>query len=224
MNLDKLDLDPSLNRFKEQRQQMVQYLRRLEIKDERVLAALSKVPREYFLDHLQQDLAYKNRPLGIGYGQTISQPYIVAYMSEVATITPTDKVLEIGTGSGYQAAILGELAHQVYTLEIIPQLASTAQQRLHNLGYKNIHVKQSDGYQGWREAAPYDVIMVTAAPTEIPAPLVNQLAFNGRMVIPVGRWKQKMVIATKTDSGVIKKKTIPVLFVPMKHKSIVGNR
>ena len=217
MNLDKLD--PSLNHFDEQRRKMVQYLRQLGIKDERVLEAMSKVPREYFLDQLQQDLAYKNRPLGIGYGQTISQPYIVAYMSEVAAITPTDKVLEIGTGSGYQAAILGELAHQVYTLEIIPQLASKAQEILNSLGYKNIHVQQSNGYQGWVEEAPYDVIMVTAAPPQIPKSLVNQLALNGRMVIPVGQWKQKIVIVTKTDSGVTKKTTLPVLFVPMRNKT-----
>ena len=222
MNLDKLD--SSLNHFEEQRRQMVQSLRQLEIKDERVLAAILKVPREYFLDRVQQDLAYKNRPLGIGYGQTISQPYIVAYMSEVAAITPTDKVLEIGTGSGYQAAILGELAQEVYTLEIIPQLASQAQQRLNSLGYKNIQVIESNGYQGWLEAAPYDVIMVTAAPHQIPSSLVNQLALNGKMVIPVGQWKQKIVIVTKTDSGVMKKTTLPVLFVPMKHKPILGNR
>ena len=219
MNLDKLD--PSLNHFEEQRRHMVQYLRQLEIKDERVLEAMSKVPRQSFLDQVQQDLAYKNRPLGIGYGQTISQPYIVAYMSEVAAITPTDKVLEIGTGSGYQAAILGELAQEVYTLEIIPQLASQAKQRLDSLGYKNIHVKQSNGYQGWVAEAPYDVIMVTAAPPQIPKSLVNQLALNGRMVIPVGQWKQKIVIVTKTDSGVTKKTTLPVLFVPMKHKPLV---
>ncbi len=219
MNLDKLD--PSLNHFEQQRRHMVQYLRQLGIKDERVLEAMSKVPREYFLDQLQQDLAYKNRPLGIGYGQTISQPYIVAYMSEVAAITPTDKVLEIGTGSGYQAAILGELAYQVYTLEIIPQLVDQARQKLHSLGYKNIHLKHSDGYQGWLEEAPYNVIMVTAAPPQIPASLVNQLAFNGRMVIPVGQLKQKIVIVTKTDSGVTKKTTLPVLFVPMKHKPII---
>ena len=222
MNLDKLQ-HPSLNHCDEQRRQMVQYLRQLGIKDERVLKAMLKVPRQNFLDRLQQDLAYKNRPLGIGYGQTISQPYIVAYMSEVAAITPTDKVLEIGTGSGYQAAILGELAQEVYTLEIIPQLASQARQKLNSLGYKNIYVKQSDGYQGWLEAAPYDVIMVTAAPPQIPSSLVNQLALNGRMVIPVGQWKQKIVIVTKTDSGVTKKTTLPVLFVPMKHKPIVTN-
>ncbi len=219
MNLDKLD--PSLNHFDEQRRKMVQYLRQLGIKDERVLEAMSKVPRQNFIDLVQQDLAYKNRPLGIGYGQTISQPYIVAYMSEVAAIKPTDKVLEIGTGSGYQAAILGELAHQVYTLEIIPQLASKAQKILNSLGYQNIHVQQSNGYQGWVEEAPYDVIMVTAAPPQIPKSLVNQLALNGRMVIPVGQWKQKIVIVTKTDSGVTKKTTLPVLFVPMKHKPLV---
>ncbi len=219
MNLDKLD--PSLNHFDEQRRKMVQYLRQLGIKDERVLEAMSKVPRQNFIDLVQQDLAYKNRPLGIGYGQTISQPYIVAYMSEVAAIKSTDKVLEIGTGSGYQAAILGELAHQVYTLEIIPQLASKAQKILNSLGYQNIHVQQSNGYQGWVEEAPYDVIMVTAAPPQIPKSLVNQLALNGRMVIPVGQWKQKIVIVTKTDSGVTKKTTLPVLFVPMKHKPLV---
>ena len=219
MNLDKLD--PSLNHFDEQRRKMVQYLRQLGVKDERVLEAMSKVPRQNFIDLVQQDLAYKNRPLGIGYGQTISQPYIVAYMSEVAAIKSTDKVLEIGTGSGYQAAILGELAHQVYTLEIIPQLASKAQKILNSLGYQNIHVQQSNGYQGWVEEAPYDVIMVTAAPPQIPKSLVNQLALNGRMVIPVGQWKQKIVIVTKTDSGVTKKTTLPVLFVPMKHKPLV---
>ena len=219
MNLDKLD--PSLNHFDEQRRKMVQYLRQLGIKDERVLEAMSKVPRQNFIDLVQQDLAYKNRPLGIGYGQTISQPYIVAYMSEVAAIKSTDKVLEIGTGSGYQAAILGELAQEVYTLEIIPQLASKAQKILNSLGYQNIHVQQSNGYQGWVEEAPYDVIMVTAAPPQIPKSLVNQLALNGRMVIPVGQWKQKIVIVTKTDSGVTKKTTLPVLFVPMKHKPLV---
>ena len=217
MNLDKLD--PSLNHFDEQRRKMVQYLRQLGIKDERVLEAMSKVPRQNFIDLVQQDLAYKNRPLGIGYGQTISQPYIVAYMSEVAAIKSTDKVLDIGTGSGYQAAILGELAHQVYTLEIIPQLASKAQKILNSLGYQNIHVQQSNGYQGWVEEAPYDVIMVTAAPPQIPKSLVNQLALDGRMVIPVGQWKQKIVIVTKTDSGVTKKTTLPVLFVPMRNKT-----
>ncbi|MDJ0900991.1 MAG: protein-L-isoaspartate(D-aspartate) O-methyltransferase [Xenococcus sp. MO_188.B8] len=219
MNLDKLD--PSFHHFKEQRRHMVQYLRKLGIKDERVLEAMSKVPREYFLDLVQQDLAYKNRPLGIGYGQTISQPYIVAYMSEVAAITPTDKVLEIGTGSGYQAAILGELAHQVHTLEIIPQLVAKARQKLNSLGYQNIHVQHSNGYQGWPEEAPYDAIMVTAAPPQIPTSLVDQLALNGKMVIPVGQLKQKIVIVTKTYSGVTKKTTLPVLFVPMKHKSIL---
>ena len=209
----------SVEQFKLQRRQMVEYqLRDRGIKDERVLAAMSKVPRHLFIDPLWQDFAYIDRPLSIGYNQTISQPYIVAYMSSAAEITSDDRVLEIGTGCGYQAAILGEIAKQVYSLEIIPQLAEKASQTLSQLGYKNIKVKTGDGYQGWLEYAPYDAIIVTAAPKYIPRALIPQLAINGKMVIPVGTWHQDIVVLTKTENTIIVKETIPVRFVPMRKK------
>ena len=151
----------------------------------------------------------------LDFGQTISQPYIVAYMTEIADIKPTDKVLEIGTGSGYQGAILSELAQEVYTIEIIPQLAQKASQTFKELGYNNIHLKLGDGYKGWPENAPYDRIIVTAAPEQIPATLIDQLAINGKMVIPVGRIYQQIIILSKTNDGVKEYRTIPVRFVPM---------
>ena len=210
----------AMEQFEWQRRQMVEYqLRERGIKDERVLAAMSKVPRHQFVDSSWRDLAYSDRPLPIGYNQTISQPYIVAYMSSAAEIAPEDKVLEIGTGCGYQAAILGEIAKEVYSIEIIPQLAEKARQTLNQLGYENIEVKTGDGYQGWVENAPYDAIIVTAAPEHIPQPLIDQLAINGKMVIPVGTWYQDIIVLTKTQDRVVKEKTIPVRFVPMRRKS-----
>ena len=212
--------DATIEQFEWQRRQMVEYqLRRRGIKDERVLAAMSKVPRHQFVDSSWRNLAYSDRPLPIGHHQTISQPYIVAYMTETAKISPEDKVLEIGTGCGYQAAILGEIAQKVYSIEIIPQLAEKARRTLSQLDYKNIEVKTGDGYQGWVENAPYDAILVTAAPEHIPQPLIDQLATNGKMVIPVGTWYQNMVVLTKTEDRIVQKKTIPVRFVPMKRKS-----
>ena len=206
----------SIEQFELQRQQMVEFqIRERGIEDERVLAAMSKVPRHQFVDSPWKDFAYSDRPLPIGYQQTISQPYIVAYMSETAEISPEAKVLEIGTGSGYQAAILGEIAKEVYSIEIIPQLAQRARQTLAQLGYENIEVKTGDGYQGWPEHAPYDAIIVTAAPEKIPQALIEQLATNGKMVIPVGSWYQEIVVLTKTEERIIEKKTIPVRFVPM---------
>ncbi len=156
------------------------------IKDQDVLAALDRVPRHEFV--LEDDLsrAYENIPLPIGYGQTISQPYIVALMTELLELKKNDKVLEIGTGSGYQAAILAELVGEVYTVEIIKPLAERARKKLTAMGYKNIRFKIGDGYFGWRENAPYDAIIVTAAPEEIPVPLQQQLAEGGRLVVPVG--------------------------------------
>ena len=155
----------AVEQFELQRRHMVQYqLRQRGIDDERVLAAMSKVPRHQFVDSFWKELAYSDRPLPIDYNQTISQPYIVAYMTQAAEISPGDKVLEIGTGSGYQAAILGEIAQLVYSIEIIPQLAEQARRTLSQLGYENIQVKTGDGYQGWAEHAPYDAIIVTAAP------------------------------------------------------------
>ncbi|GET36552.1 protein-L-isoaspartate(D-aspartate) O-methyltransferase [Microseira wollei] len=210
------NFDHSADEFANQRRQMVEaQIRDRGIQNPAVLAAMSKIPRHRFVDPSLVDLAYKDSPLPIGHRQTISQPYIVAYMTEAAEISPDKTVLEIGTGSGYQAAVLGELAKAVYTVEIIPELAAQARQTLSELGYQNVHVKAGDGYQGWQEHAPYDAILVTAAPDSIPEPLLNQLALNGRMVIPVGTWMQYMTIVQKTPDGAILEKTIPVMFVPM---------
>ena len=209
----------AVEQFELQRRNMVQYqLRQRGIDDERVLAAMSRVPRHQFVDSFWEELAYSDRPLPIDYNQTISQPYIVAYMTQAAEISPGDKVLEIGTGSGYQAAILGEIAQLVYSIEIIPQLAEQARRTLSQLGYENIKVKTGDGYQGWAEHAPYDAIIVTAAPEQIPQLLIDQLATNGKMVIPVGKWYQNIVVLTKTQDKVVKEITIPVRFVPMRKK------
>jgi len=179
---------------------------------------MRKVPRHRFVRPGAENLAYEDHPLQIGSGQTISQPYIVAYMTEAAEISPTDKVLEIGTGSGYQAAILGEVAREVYTIEIIPELAESARSILAELGYANVHVKAGNGYLGWPEHAPFDAIVVTAAPDQVPQALVDQLAVGGRMVIPVGSANQDMMIIERTKSGVVERRTIPVRFVPMTGK------
>lgn len=183
-----------------------------------VLAAMRKVPRHRFVRPAAVNLAYEDHPLPIGAGQTISQPYIVAYMTEAAEISPGDKVLEIGTGSGYQAAVLGEIAREVYTIEIIPELAEGARKVLTELGYTNVQVRTGNGYLGWPERAPFDAIVVTAAPDEVPQALVDQLAVGGRMVIPVGTANQDMMIIERTQRGVIERRTIPVRFVPMTGK------
>jgi len=188
------------------------------IKAPAVLAAMRKVPRHRFVRPAAVNLAYGDHPLKIGAEQTISQPYIVAYMTEAADIGPGDKVLEIGTGSGYQAAILGEIAREVYTIEIIPELAEGARTILAELGYKNVDVKTGNGYLGWPEHAPFDAIVVTAAPEEVPQALVDQLAPGGTMVIPVGTASQDMMIIQRTERGVIERRTIPVRFVPMTGK------
>jgi protein-L-isoaspartate(D-aspartate) O-methyltransferase len=179
---------------------------------------MEKVPRHEFVPESLRHQAYADHPLPIGQGQTISQPAIVAYMTEAADISKKEKVLEIGTGSGYQAAILGEVAKEVYTIEIIPELAEGASRVLNELGYKNVFVKAGNGYLGWPEHAPFDAIIVTAAPDEIPQALVDQLAVNGKMVIPVGTTYQEMVIVEKNQKGVTEKRTIPVRFVPMTGK------
>jgi protein-L-isoaspartate(D-aspartate) O-methyltransferase len=185
------------------------------IKDQRVLAAMRSVPRERFVPAVVAGQAYGDHPLPIGHGQTISQPYIVAYMSEALQVSKSSKVLEIGTGSGYQAAVLGELAGEVYSIEIVPELADRARQTLEALGYKNIHLRTGDGYQGWPEQAPFDRIMVTAAPDHVPQPLIDQLATGGRLVSPVGRADQDLLLITRTPSGVVQQRTIPVRFVPL---------
>jgi protein-L-isoaspartate(D-aspartate) O-methyltransferase len=205
--------------FKDQRRQMVErQIRARGIKNQAVLEAMMKVPRHRFVTAGYVTAAYEDHPLPIGQGQTISQPYIVAYMTEAAEISDNEKVLEIGTGSGYQAAILGELAKEVYTIEIIPELAERARRTLSELGYRNVRVKTGNGYEGWAEYSPYDGIVVTAAPAEVPQALIDQLALNGKMVIPVGVGAQEMMIITKTADGVIEKRTIPVRFVPMTGK------
>jgi protein-L-isoaspartate(D-aspartate) O-methyltransferase len=205
--------------FRAERLRMVkEQIRARGIESEAALAAMSKVPRHRFVPASLIRAAYLDRPLPIGHGQTISQPFIVAYMTEAAGVSSDEKALEIGTGSGYQAAILGELAKEVYTIEIIPELAEGASKVLSKLGYKNIHVKAGNGYLGWPEHAPFDAIVATAAPDEIPKALVDQLAVGGKMVIPVGDLYQEMMIITKTKDGIVEKRTIPVRFVPMTGK------
>jgi protein-L-isoaspartate(D-aspartate) O-methyltransferase len=178
---------PTPDPYLDARQRMVEkQMRERDITDERVLAVMEKVPRHEFVLPDVLDQAYADHPLPIGYGQTISQPYIVALMTQMLDLKPGDKVLEIGTGSGYQAAVLAELTDQVYTIEIIPELAQRARATLDRLGYGYVESKQADGYWGWEEHAPFNAIVVTAAPDHVPQPLLNQLADGGRMVIPVG--------------------------------------
>ena len=210
------DVPAASDSLEAEREAMVErQIRARGIEDAAVLEALREVPRHAFVPPDVRPLAYRDRPLPIGYDQTISQPYIVAYMTEMAEIAPGDTVLEIGTGSGYQAAVLGELASAVYTIEIVPELAARADSTLEALGYGNVHVRAGNGYGGWPEHAPFDAIVVTAAPTEVPQTLVDQLAVGGRMVIPVGDMYQEMTVIEKTPEGVAERQTIPVRFVPM---------
>ncbi|MCD6170590.1 MAG: protein-L-isoaspartate(D-aspartate) O-methyltransferase [Candidatus Latescibacteria bacterium] len=187
------------------------------IRDSRVLEAMAKVPRHEFVPEAYRDMAYSDTPLPIGEGQTISQPYIVALMTEALELNAGDRVLEVGTGSGYHAAVLSEIAKEVYTIEIIESLGRRAEERLKRLGYKNVKVRIGDGYLGWQEYAPFDAIIVTCAPDHIPQPLVEQLAEGGRMVIPVGGEDhiQTLLLLKKEEGEVKQKALIPVRFVPM---------
>lgn len=192
------------------------------VTDKKVLDAMKEVPRHKFVPGHQLANAYRNHPLSIGSGQTISQPLIVAHMTELLEIEPGDSILEIGTGSGYQAAVLSELTPHIFTIEIIEKLGLRAKKVLNNLGYKTIKVKIGDGYFGWEEHAPYDGIIVTCAPEEIPTPLIDQLKPGGRIIIPVGKegWIQHLVVVKKSKNGKIsEKKLYGVRFVPMTGKA-----
>jgi protein-L-isoaspartate(D-aspartate) O-methyltransferase len=189
-----------------------------DVRNTAVIQAMRRVPRELFVPEDVRLSAYDDRPLPIGRGQTISQPYIVAYMTQALELEPSHTVLEIGTGSGYQAAVLANIVKQVYSVEIVPDLADSARRALAQAGYTNVDVRTGNGYLGWPERAPFDRIIVTAAPPEIPQALVDQLAVGGVMVVPVGTGNQEIVIITKTPAGVTQKRTIEVRFVPMVSK------
>lgn len=201
------------------RRQMIEsQIRNRGVKDSRVLEALQKVPRHEFVSPEFEEQAYADGPLPIGHGQTISQPYIVAFMTDLLGVKPEEKVFEVGTGSGYQAAVLGELAKEVYTVEIVKPLYEEAQARLKRLGYRNIFVRFGDGTEGWPEAAPFDKMMVTAAGLKIPERLVAQLKEGGRLVMPVGDREQILIVGEKRNGILQETRTIPVRFVPLVEK------
>jgi protein-L-isoaspartate(D-aspartate) O-methyltransferase len=204
-----LDKDPARTRMVDS-----QLLGR-DIRNPAVLDAMRRVPRHEFVPDELRDRAYEDGPLPIGSGQTISQPYIVAYMTQAIEPASTDRVLEIGTGSGYQTAVLSELVKEIYTIEIVPELAARSKALLSRLGYRNIHAREGDGYVGWPDAAPFDKIIVTAAPENIPQALVEQLKVGGIMAVPVGRGSQMMTIVRRTSEGTVTKETMEVRFVPM---------
>jgi protein-L-isoaspartate(D-aspartate) O-methyltransferase len=205
--------------YDEPRRRMVEeQLRARDIEDPRVLAAMGRVPRHLFVPAALRFRAYADHPLPIGNGQTISQPYIVALMTQLAEVEPDDVVLEIGTGSGYQAAVLSEIVREVATIEIVPELADTARTRLAELGYRNVTVRTGDGYLGWKEKAPFDAILVTAAAPEVPPPLVEQLAPGAILVIPVGPQSQVqrlLRIQKAADGTTVTREILPVVFVPL---------
>ena len=193
------------------------------VRDSAVLDAMRAVPRHRFVQDKYVREAYEDYPLPIGEGQTISQPFIVAVMTEALGVGPSDTVLEVGTGSGYQAAVLAEIVDQVYTIEILKPLGEAAESTLTSLGYKNIHVKIGDGYRGWPEHAPFDGIIVTAAPDHVPEPLLEQLAMGGRMIIPLGQNAQSLIVLTKTPEGIKREERFGVRFVPMTGEAQTGD-
>jgi len=224
-------LDPARasDRFRDSREQMIrlieadvrftsEYLKQSSL-EARVLDAMARVPRHEFVPPQVVDLAYQNRPLPIGHGQTISQPYIVAIMTDLLDIEAGQRILEIGTGSGYQAAILAACGCDIYSVEILRGLGLQAAERLRGLGYDNVQTMIGDGYDGWREQAPFGGIVVTAAPPRIPPPLLEQLAHGGRLVIPIGRAGQELVTITRTAEGHERRPVTPVRFVPMTGKA-----
>jgi len=193
------------------------------ITDPRVVAAMRRVPRHRFIPDAESEDAYGDFPLPIGYAQTISQPFIVAYMTDALKLKPGEKVLEIGTGSGYQAAILAELGVHVFTIEIVKPLAQYARENLSKLGYDQVMVRAGDGYQGWPEERPFDVIIITAAPDHIPSPLLEQLAVGGRLILPVGDYSQNLVLIRRTEEGYQRTELLPVRFVPMTGQAEKGS-
>jgi len=210
--------------FTRLREQMVRdQLRARDISDPKVLAAMLKVPRHEFIPAELSRSAYDDGALPLELGQTISQPFIVAYMTQALELQGTERVLEIGTGSGYQAAVLAEIVPEVYTIEILPRLQERAAAVISRLGYRNIHFRVGDGYLGWPEQAPFDRIIVTAAPEEVPQPLLDQLRDGGLLIAPIGHYEQELVVYKKEKSGIKHRSTIPVRFVPMTGKA-VGSR
>jgi protein-L-isoaspartate(D-aspartate) O-methyltransferase len=185
------------------------------IRDARVLEAMRRVERHRFVPHRDRDLAYGDHPIGIGCGQTISQPYIVGFMTEALALAPDARVLEIGTGSAYQTAVLAEVAREVFSIEVVREHADRATELLRELGYSNAHVRLGDGYLGWPEAAPFDGIIVTAAAEHVPPPLVEQLTIGGRLVVPIGRAEQDLLVLTRTADGLHEEERLAVRFVPL---------
>lgn len=213
----KPDYNKQNDKYQKVRQSMVrEQIVARGITDQRVIQAMINVPRHLFVPETYERMAYEDRPLPIGEGQTISQPYIVALMTELLELKSSMKVLEIGTGSGYQAAVLAEIVKEVYSVEIVEVLGNSAKELLFDLGYKNVYVKVGDGYKGWQESSPFDAIIVTCAPSDIPKPLENQLKEGGKMIIPLGgSIVQELILFEKKGGQLIKKSVAPVRFVPM---------
>lgn len=213
--------EQGMDKYAQSRHNMVKnQIRSRGVEDQKVLDAMLKVERHLFVPAASRSEAYGDYPLPIGHGQTISQPYIVAFMTETLRLTGDEKVLEVGTGSGYQAAVLGEVCDSVFTIEIIEPLGEKAARLLNELGYDNVFVKVGDGYKGWPEHAPFDAIIVTCSPTHVPEPLQEQLAEGGHMIIPVGeKYYQELVLLKKKDGKLIRHEVLPVRFVPMIDKN-----